>query len=77
MLYYKSIFLGGLLIGIGNSILFDEYDDYKQNYKRKLYKIFITNALGSAITFTGFIYGIHSWNRLIDSENRKLKIDIC
>ena len=57
---YKSLFLSGLIVGIGNSILFEDYDQIKNNKKKFLYKIFVSNALGSAITFTGIIYGLNS-----------------
>lgn len=73
---YKSVFLAGLIIGIGNSIIFDEEDcRTKKEIKKKLYKFFISNGLGTAITFTGFIYGMNIWGKIIDLENRKLQID--
>ena len=68
---YKTIFLAGLIFGLGNGILWDDVREYKvidQTLKDKLinkgYKIFINNALGTAIATTGFVYGIETWTKM-------------
>lgn len=76
---YKSIFLAGLIVGIGNGIMFENDQIYhmseqkeeaiygynKNKLLKKSYKIFVNNGLGFALCSIGFVFGFNTWAKML------------